>query len=213
MFAAISPELLALIARAARAITLDPGATLFSQDEAADSFFIVDSGEIEISALSGAGRKLALDIITRGEIFGEIGLFAGRRTASAAAIGPARLRMVRRADLLAALRTEPELALEMIELLCARLRVVSEKLEERAFLPLPTRLARRILHLDLKLAAASGVIPVSQADLADFVGATREAVAKVLADWRRQGWLTLSRGAVRVVDRAALTALATREEG
>ena len=58
------------------------------------------------------------------------------------------------------------------------------------------------------MGAADGAIRVSQADLADFVGATREAVAKTLATWRAQGWVGLSRGAVRVLDREALEALA-----
>ncbi len=207
MLAAISTELRALIERVAGRVVLEPGATLFTQGEPADVFFVVDDGEIEISALSAEGRKLTLDIMTPGEIFGEIGLFAGRRTATATALGRTRLRRARRADLLAALRDEPEpdLALEIIELLCARLREVSDKLEERAFLPLPIRLARRVIRLDEKL---GGVVPVSQADLADFVGATREAVAKVLADWRRRGWITVTRGGLRLVDRAALASLA-----
>ena len=180
---------------------------LFSQGEAADAFFILDSGEIEISVLSAGGRKLSLEVMTPGEVFGEIGLFAGHRTATATALGPARLRRVRRADLLRALRAEPDLALQLIDLLCDRLRAISAKLEERAFLPLPMRLASRILHLDGKVSSPEGVIPVSQADLADFAGATREAVAKTLAGWRARGWVALTRGAVRVLDRAALEEL------
>ena len=208
IFSAASPELKAAIERSAVGVTLAPGEFLFSQGDEADSFYILDEGEIEIGVLSPGGRKLALEIMTPGEIFGEIGLFAGKRTASASAIGRARLRRVRRSDLLAAIRTEPDLALQFIDILCERLRVVSEKLEERSFMPLPARLARRLLHLAEKLAPADGVIPVSQSALADFAGATREAVAKTLAVWRARGWVGLSRGAVRVVDKAALQVIA-----
>lgn len=198
MFARISLEMAALIERTATAVSLAPGETLFTQGETAEAFFILQSGEIEISVMSAGGRKLALEIMTPGEIFGEIGLFAGRRTASATALTPVRLRRVRRADLLAALRSEPDLALQVIELLCERLRMISDKLEERAFLPLPARLASRI--------------PVSQADLADFAGATREAVAKTLAGWRACGLVALSRGGVQVLDAPALRALAENAE-
>jgi CRP/FNR family cyclic AMP-dependent transcriptional regulator len=204
IFFAASPEMRAAIDRAAAAVPLAAGVTLFGQGDAADAFFILDAGEIEISVVSAGGRKLTLEIMTPGEIFGEIGLFAGQRTATATALTPARLRRVRRADLLAAVRTEPDLALQLIDLLCIRLRSISEKLEERAFLPLPPRLASRILHLDAKFGAEDGHIPVSQSDLADFAGATREAVAKTLAGWRSQGWVSLSRGALRILDRAAL---------
>ncbi len=208
VFSAASPELLAAVERAAVGVSLRPGAALFAQGDEADAFYIVDEGEIEISVTSQGGRKLTLDIMTKGEIFGEIGLFAGRRTATATASGPVRLRRVRRGDLMASIRAEPGLALQFIDMLCARLRVISEKLEERAFLPLPTRLAGRLLHLEAKVGSAEGVVTVSQADLADFAGATREAVAKTLAGWRARGWIALTRGAVRILDRAALEMLA-----
>lgn len=208
IFSAATPALKAVIKRTARPIELDSGTILFTQGDDADTFYIVDDGEIEIGVLSAEGKKLTLEVMTPGEVFGEIGLFAGRRTASAVAIGKTRLRSVRRADLLAAMRRDPELALQFIDLLCDRLCAVSEKLEERSFMPLPTRLARRLLHLADKLAPADGVIPVSQAALADFAGATREAVAKTLAIWRARGWVELSRGVVRIRDKVALGVLA-----
>lgn len=208
LFSGASPELRAAIERSAVGVNLAPGELLFAQGDAADSFYMLDAGEIEIGVLSPGGRKLALEVMTPGEIFGEIGLFAGKRTASATAIGQARLRRVRRGDLLVAIRSEPELALQFIDLLCERLRVVSEKLEERSFMPLPTRMARRLLHLADKLAPTDGVIPVSQAALADFAGATREAVAKTLAVWRARGWVGLSRGIVQVKDKEALRLIA-----
>ncbi len=208
MFSAASPALRAAIERTAMEVTLAPGAMLFNQGDDADGFYILDSGEIEIGVLSPGGRKLTLEVMTAGEIFGEIGLFAGKRTASAAAIGPVRLRLVRRSDLMAAIRDEPELALQFIDVLCERLRVVSEKLEERSFMPLPARLARRLSHLADKLAPADGKIRVSQAALADFAGASREAVAKTLAIWRAEGWIDLTRGAIQVLDREALEEIA-----
>jgi CRP-like cAMP-binding protein len=201
-------ELRAALERAAVAVTLAPGDSLFLQGDDADALYLLDQGEIAISVLAPSGRKLGLEIITEGEIFGEIGLFTGRRTASATALGVARLRQVRRPDLLALIRPEPDLALELIELLCARLRVMSERHEDRAFLPLSTRLARLLLRLQLKIGKADGSLPVSQAELADFTGATREGVAKTLAIWRGQGWIRPGRGTLRILDRAALEAVA-----
>lgn len=207
-----STQMRAVIDRVAQRVNLASGASLFRKGEEADSFFILDEGEIEISVTSIDGKKLSLEVLKASEMFGEIGLFAGRRTADATALSAAKLRRVRRADVLAALRDDSELALQMIELLCARLRSVSEKLEERAFLPLPARLARRFLHLSDKYADRGGTIPMSQADLADFAGATREAVAKALGVWRARGWISLSRGAVHILDRSALEILASSDE-
>lgn len=205
---AATPRLRAALESTAVRVSHRSGETLFSQGDAADSFFIVERGEVEVSVLSPDGRKLALDIVVPGEVLGEIGLFGGTRTATAIAHGAVVLRRMRRGDVLAQMRAHPELALEFIEILCERLRVVSRKLEERAFLPVPARLATRLLYLADKVATGrDGAIPATQAELADFVGATREAIAKTLGDWRAHGWIALARGSVQVLDRDALEAI------
>lgn len=188
-------------------LELASGEMLFGQGDEGDAFYIVETGEIEISVHAPDGRKLALDVMSPGEVFGEIALFGGDRTATATAIAKSLIRRVRRADVMAAIRDDPRLALDFIELLCVRLRSVSIRLEERAFLPLSDRLAKCLLRLAEKVGEEDGTVTVSQADLADFVGATREAVAKSLATWRSAGWISLSRGSVRIVNRAALTAI------
>ncbi len=188
---------------------LDAGTVLFRKDDEADTFYLIDEGQIEISVTSPDGRKLSLEILTAPQLFGEIGLFAGRRTADATALTVAGLRLVRRSHLLASIRTDPDLALALIDLLCARLRIVSDKLEERAFQPLPVRLARRLLHLLDTLTGSDGAIRLSQAELADFVGTTREAVAKTVGHWRKSGWIDVSRGAIQILDRAALHDIAS----
>ena len=182
------------------------GEVLFSQGDAGDAVYVIERGEIEISVHSLDGRKLALDIQRDGEVFGEIALFGGDRTATATApptrapphpprrraggaAPPARARArIHRHPLRAAARAQ-------------------RKLEERSFLPVPVRLASRLLYLDGKLGGAAAVA-VSQADLADFVGATREAVAKTLAVWRGRNWVALSRGAIHILERNEIEAVA-----
>ncbi len=187
--------------------TLPAGQVLFSHGEAGDAVYVIERGEVEISVHSFDGRKLALDVLRDGEVFGEIALFGGNRTATATALGDCVLRKIRRADVLSTLRARPELALDFIDVLCERLRRLSDKLEERSFQPVPVRLANRLLYLDAKLGDTETGVSVSQSDLADFVGATREAIAKTLAIWRASDWVALSRGSIRIVDRAALQEL------
>lgn len=208
ILSAATHELRRLIEDTAVRTTLRAGEVLFSQGEAGDAFYVVERGEVEISVHSLDGRKLALDIERSGDVFGEIALFGGDRTATATALTDCELRRIRRADVLAALRHRPELALDFIDVLCDRLRALSAKLEERTFLPVPVRLASRLLYLDGKFGGARGEVPVSQADLADFVGATREAIAKTLAVWRTRQLVSLSRGSVHILDRAELEAIA-----
>ena len=209
ILAGATQEFRRLIDAVAVRTTLGPGEVLFSQGEAGDAVYVIEKGEIEISVHSLDGRKLALDIQRDGEVFGEIALFGGDRTATATALTDCVLRRIRRADVLEALRQRPEFALEFIDILCDRLRALSLKLEERSFLPVPVRLASRLLYLDGKFGDADGTVAVSQADLADFVGATREAVAKTLAVWRSRNWVGLSRGSIHILDRAELEAIAT----
>lgn len=206
-------ELRHAIEAVATRTSIRAGEVLFTQGDPGDAFYVIERGDIEISVHSSDGRKLALDVHRDGEVFGEIALFGGNRTASATALTDCTLRRIRRSDVLSALRRDPDLALDFIDVLCARLRTVSAKVEERAFLPVPARLASRLLYLDGKIARPDGTLMVSQADLADFVGATRESTAKTLARWRARNWIALSRGSVRILDRDALEDLAdsTRE--
>jgi len=193
--------------------TLSGGVVLFTQGEAGDSFYIIECGRIEICVYAHDGRKLALDVLRDGDVFGEIALFGGERTATATALTDCSLRQVRRGEVLATLGRRPELALDFIEILCDRLRVVSRKLEERSFESVPVRIANRLLYLEAKLGGSGDAVTVSQADLADFVGATREAIAKTLAVWRARNWVKLSRGSIRIVDRAALEHVGAMHRG
>jgi CRP-like cAMP-binding protein len=187
--------------------SLGAGNVLFSQGDAGDAFYVIERGQIEISVHSLDGRKLVLGILCEGEVLGEIALFGGNRMATATALGDCELRRIRRVEVMAALRRRPELAFEFIDVLCERLRALSGTLEERAFLPVPVRLANRLLYLDSKLSDARGSVTVSQADLADFVGATRETVARTLAVWRSCKWIALSRGSIRILEHAALESI------
>jgi len=194
-------------------VELERGETLFAQGDKGDALYLVDSGAIEISVVSPSGQKLWLNVMRPGDFFGEIALVDSKaRTASAIALQPSKLGCVRRQVLFDAMRSQTELAFEFIQLLCDRLRWVSDLLEDRAFLPLPVRLARRLLLLADKMGDDRNAILVSQSDLADLVSATREGVAKVLATWRRRGWVDISRVTLRIVDRAALEGVASALE-
>jgi CRP-like cAMP-binding protein len=206
-----SPRLRAVVAEIAQPVRVPEGTTMFRKDDEGDTFYLLEAGEIEISVTSPEGRKLTLEILAPPDVFGEIGLFAGRRTADATALTEVRLKRVRRSDLMARIKTEPDIAIAVIDLLCARLRSVNEKLEERAFLPLPVRLARKFLYLAETYADRGGTIPLSQGDLADITGATREGVAKTLAQWKQRGWIEISRGAVHLRNRHALVAVSAGE--
>ena len=140
-------------------------------------------------------------------MFGEITLFdPGERTATAIAAEPSRVLRLRSGDVLAQIRQHPDLAADLLRLAGQRMRWMNTQLNEQVFLPMPVRLARKLLYLAPE--TSDGRIALSQAELAEFVGATREAVSKTLAAWKRSGLVGISRGGVQILDRSELAVLA-----
>ena len=101
----------------------------------------------------------------------------------------------------------------MIELVCARIRWVSAELGDQAFLGVQARLAKRLIFLSGVMADPSDWISMSQSDLAEFLGATRESVNKTLNDWRTRRYIDLHRGGLHVIDARALRHIAAQGEG
>lgn len=211
--AAASDDLKRMLAAQAREIALAPGEVLFEQEDPGDSLYAVLAGMLEVSVLSAAGRKLSLDMMGPGAVFGEITLFdPGPRTATVTALEPVRLLRVRHADVLERVRRRPDLAEDLIRLAGQRMRWMGRQLNEQVFLPMPTRLARKLLHLTEIGGPDNAVLSLSQSELAEFVGATREAVSKTLSTWKKAGVIEAGRGGLSIRDRVALQALAGPDE-
>jgi CRP/FNR family cyclic AMP-dependent transcriptional regulator len=108
------------------------------------------------------------------------------------------------------LTQDPELALELLQLAARRMRCLTNQIQQQSLNPLPQRLAQKILHLlcfDKKQS-----LGMSQADLADFLGATREAVSRILTTWKKSGILDLRRGQIAILDRSAFERIAHPEK-
>ena len=204
-----SQDLLRLLNSVATEVELKEGEVLFEQGDTGDALYAIMSGTLEFSIISREGRKLSLDVMRPGALFGEIALFdPGTRTASVTALEGSRVRGVKNADVLAAIRETPGLGIDMIQLAGERMRWMSSQLNEHVFLPMPARLARKILYLTVDGSEQLSLLTLSQAELAEFVGATREAVSKTLSLWKKAGVIDASRGGVKVSDRNALQVMA-----
>ena len=207
--AGASQDLVELLNSVASEVVLDEGQVLFEQGDTGDALYAIMSGSLEFSILSREGRKLSLDVMRPGALFGEIALFdPGTRTATVTALEPSVVRGVKNADVLKAIRRAPELGIDMFQLAGKRMRWMSSQLNEQVFLPMPARLARKILYLTIDGSDHLAVLTLSQAELAEFVGATREAVSKTLSLWKRAGVIDATRGGLKVLDRDALQVMA-----
>lgn len=189
-----------------RTVELAPEETLFSEGDPGDALFVVRAGALEVSTVSEDGRKLVLDILRPGSIFGEISLFdPGPRTATVRALAASKLVSLSHRPVREAVQCSPMLGMELIRMAGQRMRLMSGQLGDQVFLPLSARLARRVLYLD---DGTGDALSLNQSQLAEFVGATREAVSKTLRDWKMAGLVEAHRGGLTVLNRQALTIVA-----
>jgi len=194
------------------------GYLLFSKGDPGDSLFAILSGQVRIGALSELGKEVILNILGPGEIFGEIALLDGKdRTASASTIGDCELVTIARGDFLSFLARHPHVTQRMLEVLCARLRWVSESYEDVVFRRLPHRLARKILFLAENFGEVdNGVVRISmslsQQELANMTGATRESINKLMRRWEGAGLVSYEHGHISVLDSARLNRIAEGDE-
>lgn len=183
------------------------GTTIFAKGDAGTELIAVLSGRIKISVPSQDGREAVLNVVHEGEVFGEIALLDGRvRTADAVAITDCELMLIERRRFLPVLYEQPEVAIKLIEVLCARLRQTSEQVEDVMFLNLRIRMAKLVLRLADE---AEGPLPrtilVTQQEMSRMIGVSRESINKQLRSWARAKWVRLERGGIVVLKPDSLT--------
>jgi len=209
LFAGLGEDAIRNIAALCTRRQLDGGEVLFQKGDKGDALFGVRRGRVRIETGTAAGGRLTLNVLGPGDLFGEVALFDGLpRTADAIAAEASELFMVRRSDFLAYLEREPRIAVRLLEMLCQRIRWISDRMEEAVLLPLHARLARRLCMLADDFGSE---VHISQEELGVYVGAARESVNRQLQEWRRAGIIELRRGRISLLDIERLTAVASGE--
>jgi CRP/FNR family transcriptional regulator, cyclic AMP receptor protein len=194
----------------ARVVRYRAGSEIFAKGSPGSSLMAVLNGTVRISSISDAGREIVLNLIHAGEIFGEIALLDGReRTADAAAMTDCELLVLSRRDFMPFLERRPDVCIKVIELLCQRLRHTSEQVEELSFWQLESRIAKALLRLaeegDGPTALGSPInLRITQRELGNLVGGSREHVNKQLQTWQKAGLIELGKGAIVIRDSGAL---------
>jgi CRP/FNR family transcriptional regulator, cyclic AMP receptor protein len=204
LFADLDDPALAVLARVSHIKQVPKGAILFSQNDCGEAAYIVRFGAISIILCTADGHELVINEMRAGDCFGELALLTGApRSATAITATPSELIVIPRQEFLAELEREPKLLQHLMAILAERLRASSERESALAFLDAPARLARVLLELG-HLATKEGYVTISQEELAQRIGATRQTTAKILGQWRRKGWIITGRGRIVVLDRNAM---------
>jgi CRP/FNR family transcriptional regulator, cyclic AMP receptor protein len=209
-FADLEPEAFDQLCRYAKHSTLKRGATLFSKGDQGISLYAVISGSVKISISSPDGRNAILNIIGPGEIFGEIALLdGGARSTDASANTNCELFTIDKREFIPFVRSQPTLAMKFIELLCTRLRRTSDQVEQVILQNLPGRLASALLRLTekQKLEPQGRTVAITQQEISEMVGMTRESINKQLRAWAARDWVRLEHGAIVVLKAELLQTL------
>lgn len=210
LFAELRSELIDRLSSHSVVQKIRRGTTIFTKGDPGSGLFAVCVGTVKISVPSADGKDAVFNLVHEGEIFGEIALLDGRpRTADATAVTDCELMAIDRRDFIPLIHSQPEIALKVIEVLCARLRHTSEQLEDIMFLHLPGRLAKTLLQLmDKTKPSPNGCkIAITQREIGQIIGMSRESTNKQLRNWERRKWIRLERGSIVVLAPEALTAI------
>jgi CRP/FNR family cyclic AMP-dependent transcriptional regulator len=194
---------------------VERGATIFAKGDPGQGLMAVVRGSVRISLPGAGGREVVLNRMGAGEVFGEMALLDGQaRSADATAIEDCELLVVDRRSLLHLMHQKPEVAITLLAVLCARLRRVNEQFEDTMFMSLPVRLAKLLLRVSPPAGPNEPKerIAITQRELAQMIGASREATNKQLRLWEKQGWVRLEHRTLTILDRAALAGVEEDDE-
>jgi CRP/FNR family cyclic AMP-dependent transcriptional regulator len=187
-------------------IEMGRGEVLFHEGEPGDRLYVIAQGKIKLGRRSSDGRENLLAVLGPGEMFGELSLFdPGPRTATASVVADARLLELGHQDLIDWLQSSPTVAKHLLEALARRLRRTNEALADLVFSDVPGRVAKALLDLSTRFGEQVDdglrvAHDLTQEELAQLVGASRETVNKALADFAARGWVRREGRAVVLLD-------------
>src|SRR3712207_6700030 len=187
-------------------LTLPRGRVIFKGGERGDSLYIVVSGKIKLSRRSPDGRENVLAVMGPSDQFGELSVFdPGPRTATATAVTDVKLARMPQSVLRLWIEAHPEIGEQLLRVLARRLRRTNDSVADLIFTDVPGRVAKALLQMADRFGSreSEGLRvkhDLTQEELAQLVGASRETVNKALADFASRAWLRVDSRAVTILD-------------
>ena len=211
LFSALDDASAASLRESMTGVKLSKGQTLFKEGESGDRLYVIVQGKIKLGTASGDGRENLLAILGPGEMFGELSLFDPEpRTSTATAVTDVRLVSLAHDQVIGLVTSYPQVSLELLRRLAQRFRKSNETLADLVFADVPGRVAKAIIELGIRFGSQKDDgfhvnHDLTQEELAQLVGASRETVNKALADFAARGWVKLEPRDVLVTDVERLT--------
>lgn len=206
LFDALDDDSAAALQTGVTIVDLARAERLFDEGASGNQLYVILDGKIKLTRAAADGRENLLSVLGPGEMFGELSLFDPRpRTASATAVTDSRLAALAHDDLRSWLTGRPDVALHLLQALAQRLRRANDVMADLVFTDVPGRVAKALLDLAERFGTAQedGLQvnhDLTQEELAQLVGASRETVNKALADFAARGWLQLAAKSVLLME-------------
>jgi len=206
LFTALDDAASASLLASMVSVKIPKGTILFAEGDGGDQLYVIAEGKLKLGTSSGDGRENLLSILGPGEMFGELSLFdPGPRTSTATAVTDAKLLSLGQEKLLPWLVENPKVSLQLLARLAQRLRRTNEAVGDLVFSDVPGRVAKALIDLGERFGEKTdeGLYvhhDLTQEELAQLVGASRETVNKALADFAGRNWLKLDGRAVLITD-------------
>jgi CRP-like cAMP-binding protein len=211
VFETLAPEDLHHVAEVAVPRTFAAHQVIFREGDSSDTCYIVRSGHARAMREHVDGRTLALAHFGPGDIFGELAMFDDEsRSATVETLDPVEAIALAGSDMRRLLRQHPDIAVKLVISLGRRLRDANERLARQSFQTVQSRVAV-VLDGLVKQAQSEGASPsdvlvtITQADIAQLAGSSRESASRFLAVLERAGVITQGRGRITVHDPEALS--------
>jgi CRP/FNR family transcriptional regulator, cyclic AMP receptor protein len=206
LFEALDLESAAELRTIVTEVLLPRGQRLFAEGDEGDRLFVILDGKIKLTRMASDGRENLVSVLGPGEMFGELSLFDPRpRTMSAGSVTETRLAALAHDALRPWITSRPQVAMHLLGALARRLRRTNEVMADLVFTDVPGRVAKALLDLSDRFGQEQedGIHvhhDLTQEELAQLVGASRETVNKALADFAGRGWLQISARSVVIIE-------------
>ena len=206
IFQGVDPDAVSALIADMETVTFPRGMTIFDEGEPGDRLYIIVSGKVKLARHAPDGRENLLSVMGPSDMFGELSIFdPGPRTSSAVCVTEVTAATMDSAMLKAWIENHPEISQQLLRVLARRLRRTNASLADLIFTDVPGRVAKTLLQLANRFGSQEGGAlrvnhDLTQEEIAQLVGASRETVNKALATFAHRGWIRLEGKSVLIVD-------------
>lgn len=206
IFQGVDPDAVAALINDMDTVDFPKGTTIFDEGEPGDRLYIIVEGKIKLARHAPDGRENLLSVMGPSDTFGELSIFdPGPRTSSAVCVTDVTCATMDSTMLREWIDNHPEISQQLLRVLARRLRRTNASLADLIFTDVPGRVAKTLLQLANRFGVHEGGAlrvnhDLTQEEIAQLVGASRETVNKALATFAHRGWIRLEGKSVLIVN-------------